>query len=180
MSDPGPPSSPTLNDLLRNSTLGTYSLECFRAFLVQNHCLELLNFLQEAEGYRESYFAVCVQLGPISHHSCERPEVEELLVLWQHLASTYILPGSSQEIDVMNYERNYLPTGWPMTPPPPDVLDSVVRRLENLLGDDILPAFLYNQSENTGWYSALVSKRFCAGTAPCTIFVRILLSRIEN
>lgn len=149
MNDYVPHNLPTLSEVLHRPISGPVSLANLRVFMLQNNCIEILNFLEEAKGYRESYCAICVQLGPISHHSIQRPEVQELLILWRHLVLTYILPGSSRGIDITNHERDQFAAVSSMViPPSPNILDSPVRRLEQLLADAIFPAFLSNQCEN--------------------------------
>lgn len=141
---------PTLGNVLQGSSSGSYSLENLRIFMLQNHCLELLNFLQEAEGYKESYYAVFVQLGPITHHSLQRPEIRELVILWRHLALTYIFRGSPHEIIITDTERErFSAMSSGLFPPPPYILNSTVERIYQVLANTIFPAFLYRQSEGT-------------------------------
>lgn len=142
MSDHELPNFPTLSDVTHRSVPGSYSLENLRTFMQQNRCVEILDFLQEAEGYKESYYAVFIQLGPITRHSIQRPEVQELRILWRHLALTYLSPGSSREVIVTDGEWDQFSTMSWILPPPPYIMNSTVERSRHTLAHTIFPAFL--------------------------------------
>lgn len=138
------PKLPALAEVLNGSAPPPYSLDNFRAFLCHNHCIGILNFLQCAKGYCEIFASVEVQIGHLSHGSSGRPEVELLWRLWRSLLSTFLLPGSSQEIDLSTNERtSLLAYRNAAIPPPPYVLEPLARRLYEHVEERMLPAFLF-------------------------------------
>lgn len=141
--------NPTLEATLNGTAAQPYFLGNFRSFLSQNNCAEILDFLEEAKRYRESYSSIDVQLGHLSYNSSGRPEFELSLGLWQRLLSTFVLPRSSQEIDLTSDERTYLlGLKYTIIPPPPFVIESVVARLNDRLEETMFPTFLhYGDSE---------------------------------
>jgi hypothetical protein len=93
--------------------------------------------------YGETYAFVHVQLGSLSYGFLGRPEVDLLLQLWQGLISTFVLPGTSQEIGLLPYERSGLLIYRDSTiPPHPSILQPVVRRLYDMI-ETIFPTFLF-------------------------------------
>jgi hypothetical protein len=139
---------PSLGEVLSGAAKPPFTLDRFRLFLHHNHCIEILNFLESAERYRESFASCEIQSGYLSWGSNCRPEVELLRWLWQSLLSTFILSGSSQEIDLSNEERIcLLAYQSPAIPPAPCLLEPIVRRLYDQLDEEIFQAFLASQSQ---------------------------------
>jgi hypothetical protein len=139
---------PSLGEVLNGAAKPPFTLDRFRLFLYHNHCVEILNFLESAKRYRESFASCEVQSGYLSWGSHCRPEVELLRWLWQSLLSTFILPGSSQEVDISSEERiRLLAYQSPMIPPAPCLLEPIVRRLYDQLDEEIFQAFLESQNQ---------------------------------
>ncbi|KAJ5130105.1 uncharacterized protein N7515_006144 [Penicillium bovifimosum] len=133
---------PTLDEVLANIAPPPYTLSAFMAYLSQNHCLETLEFTLEANRYRESYFALVDRLGPAALDS-ECPETQHLRMLWQRLLTAYIFPGSPREINLSSEVRDALLQYTDVSvPPPPETLDSAVKRIHELMEESIFFPFV--------------------------------------
>lgn len=142
------PIRPTLDDVLANTAPPPYTLSAFMAYLSQNHCLETLEFTMEAKRYGETYQAVSHQLSE-SPICSDCPQTEHLCMLWQRLISAYILPGSPREINLSSSVRDgLLEYADSTTPPPPEVLDSAVTRMHDLMEESIFIPFLNSSSSS--------------------------------
>lgn len=70
-------------------------------------------------------------------------------MLWQRLISAYILPGSPREINLSSSVRDgLLEYADSTTPPPPEVLDSAVTRMHDLMEESIFIPFLNSSSSS--------------------------------
>jgi hypothetical protein len=139
-------SRPTLDDVLANNAGPPYTLSAFMAYLSQNHCLETLEFTLDSKRYRESYCAVARQLDeyPILTDSSQ---TEHLRMLWRRLISAYIVPGAPREINLSSEVRDaLLGHSRSPAPPPPETLDSAVRRIHDLMDESIFLPFLNSYS----------------------------------
>lgn len=116
------------------------------AYLSQNHCLENLEFTMEASRYRESYQEFARQL-PGSPVVIDTPGIQHLRMLWQRLLSAYVTPGAPREINLPSAVRDDLLRHANATmPPPPETLDSAVRRIYDLMQESIFLPFLNTYS----------------------------------
>ncbi|EKV08365.1 Regulator of G protein signaling superfamily [Penicillium digitatum] len=133
---------PTLNEVLANIAPPPYTLSAFMAYLSQNHCLETLEFTLEANRYRDSYHALAERLGSDAMDS-ECPETQHLRMLWTRLLTAYIFPGSPREINLSSEVRDALLqyTNVP-APPVPEILDSAVNRIHDLMEESIFLPFV--------------------------------------
>ncbi|KAJ5195082.1 uncharacterized protein N7498_008520 [Penicillium cinerascens] len=136
------PMRPTLNEVLANSAPPPYTLSAFMAYLSQNHCLETLEFTLEAKRYRETYEAVADRLG-LSVIPADVPESRHLRMLWQRLLMAYIIPGAPREINLSSEVRDEVLSHRDATAPPaPEILDSAVKRIHDLMEESIFLPFL--------------------------------------
>ncbi|KAK2808829.1 hypothetical protein FQN50_004305 [Emmonsiellopsis sp. PD_5] len=125
---------PTLDDVLSNTAPPPYTLAAFMAYLSQNHCLETLEFTMEAKRYRESYYS-------------ESPEPPHLCMLFQRILSAHVIPAAPREINLPSQVRDgLLRYSQSTTPPPPESLDSAVKRMRDLMEESIFIPFLNSQS----------------------------------
>jgi hypothetical protein len=133
---------PTLDEVLANVAPPPYTLSAFMAYLSQNHCLETLEFTMEANRYRESYYALIDRLGP-NALAAESAESQHMHMLWQRLLTAYIFPGSPREINLSSEVRDALLQYSNVTaPPPPETLDSAVKRIHDLMEESIFLPFI--------------------------------------
>ncbi|KAF7591563.1 hypothetical protein BBP40_001443 [Aspergillus hancockii] len=132
---------PTFDKVLNDAAPYPYSLNSFKAYLSQNHCSESLNFLEEVEQYTQTYrCAIQVDGAPLSSHSTSSPS---LLLTWKRLISTYILPGSPQELNLSTEERNsLLKYDNARVPPPPCLINEAVKRIAQSLESSVFFQFL--------------------------------------
>jgi hypothetical protein len=75
------PKLPTLGEVLNGKAPPPYTPDDLRFFLNRNHCVEILDFLEQAKNYGRTYAAVHIQFGNLSYYSLGRPEVGLLLQL---------------------------------------------------------------------------------------------------
>ncbi|KAB8238268.1 hypothetical protein ETB97_008314 [Aspergillus alliaceus] len=139
---------PRLDEILDDTAPVPYTLGTFIAFLAQNHCLEVLEFILEAKRYRKTYD--WLQHQDKTFHEEQAPE-ERLRRVWDRIIHTYIECGAPREINVPNEIREKLlkHTENHDSIPPPSLLDGAVHHMRELLRESILIPFL----------------RSCSGTA---------------
>ncbi|KAJ5852000.1 Regulator of G protein signaling superfamily [Penicillium soppii] len=133
---------PTLDEVLANVAPPPYTLSAFMAYLSQNHCLETLEFTLEANRYRESYYAIIDRSGP-NALAAESSESQHMRMLWQRLLAAYIFPGSPREINLSSEVRDALLQYSNVSAPPnPEILDSAVKRIHDLMEESIFLPFI--------------------------------------
>jgi hypothetical protein len=136
---------PTFDRVLNDTAHYPYSLDSFKDYLSQNHCSESLQFLEEIRQYKQIYRSASQVDGtPLSSHSTAS---SQLLLTWKHLISMYILPGSSQELNLSTEERNSLLkyTDTPV-PPSPCLIDQAVKRITQSLESSVFFQFLSSRA----------------------------------
>jgi hypothetical protein len=131
---------PTLPEILSNSAPPPWTLSAFTAYLSQNHCLETLEFLLDAERYCNTYAS---QSAALQGQSSEM-EGENLCSLWHRLMQTYIMPYSPRELNVPAPVREHLLRlkCAPDAVPPPSELDEAVTMIRELMTDSCLVPFV--------------------------------------
>ncbi|KAI0595783.1 RGS domain-containing protein [Biscogniauxia sp. FL1348] len=127
---------PSLADILSDTAPQPWTLSAFMAFLSQNHCLETLEFILDAERYRTAYLQASqgqLYLGP--EHICE---------LWQKIIEAYIMPCAPREVNLPSDVRDRLLTLPYSTSEPtdPSELDEAVQIVRELMNDSVLVPFL--------------------------------------
>ena len=111
------------------------------AYLSTNHCLETLQFIQEASRYGACY-AETVGDGRIPWSS-SGPGYDNLRTIWENLLSTYIVPNGYREVNLPSKTRNWLlKSRHPDFIPHPSVLDDAIKAIYELMEDSIPPGFL--------------------------------------
>lgn len=169
------PIRPTLDDVLANTAPPPYTLSAFMAYLSQNHCLETLEFTMEAKRYGETYHAVSHQLGEYPVRS-DCPQTQHLCMLWHRLLSAYIHPGSPREINLSSGVRDdLLEHADSITPPTPEVLDSAVTRMHDLMEESIFIPFLNSHSS-----SAHISSQSCPMYGDSNEYCRFSNSSVDD
>ncbi|KAI2642000.1 regulator of G protein signaling superfamily [Xylaria nigripes] len=127
---------PTLDVILSNTAPQPWTLSAFMAYLSQNHCLETLEFIMDAERYRATHCQMLqghVEFG--SDHICQ---------LWDKIIGAYILPGAPREVNIPAPVRDSLLrlVYTPSTPPHPTKLDEAAHIVRELMNDSVLVPFL--------------------------------------
>ncbi|KAI0137200.1 hypothetical protein BJ170DRAFT_590143 [Xylariales sp. AK1849] len=130
---------PTLADILSNTAPPPWTLSAFTAYLSQNHCLETLEFIMEAERYR---FAHLHQ--PATQQRQLHFEDETICSLWQRLMQAYIMPYGPREVNLPAPVRDrLLKLDYSLSAvPPPSELDEAVDIVRELMSDSLLVPFL--------------------------------------
>ncbi|KAI1815042.1 regulator of G protein signaling superfamily [Poronia punctata] len=127
---------PTLQDILSNTAPQPWTLSAFMAYLSQNHCLETLEFIMDAERYRATHLqALQGQSYFGTDYMCE---------IWDKIIGAYIMPGAPREVNIPSPVRDHL-LGLAFTtatPPDPSELDEAVRIVRELMNDSVLVPFL--------------------------------------
>ncbi|KAI0010605.1 hypothetical protein F4779DRAFT_627051 [Xylariaceae sp. FL0662B] len=135
--------TPSLADILSNTAPPPWTLSAFMAFLSQNHCLETLEFILDAERYRTVYFQIAegdVPDGP--EHACS---------LWLKVIEAYIMPCAPREVNLPAHVRDRLLRLPCMAskPPHPFELDEAVQIVRELMNDSVLVPFLESLAPTT-------------------------------
>ena len=136
------PRVPTLQEILSNTATPPYTLSAFTAHLSQNHCLENLEFVKDAERYRKEYEIFRTQFNDVSRspHFQKRDEVKRL---WQKIIKAYIAPNAPREVNLPGDVRDaLLEIPNQSTPPSPDALDAAIKRVYELMNESSLMSFV--------------------------------------
>ncbi|XDG02877.1 hypothetical protein ABKA04_002492 [Annulohypoxylon sp. FPYF3050] len=127
---------PSLTDILSNTAPPPWTLSSFMAFLSQNHCLETLEFILDADRYRDAYYQM------IQRQSSNGPA--QICSLWRKVIDAYIMPCAPREVNLPSHVRDYL-LELPCcksSPPDPAELDEAVQIVRDLINDSVLVPFL--------------------------------------
>ncbi|KAF7596970.1 hypothetical protein BBP40_011336 [Aspergillus hancockii] len=132
---------PKLDEILNDTAPVPYTLGTFIAFLAQNHCLEVLEFILEAKRYRKTYDWL-QDHGKVCSEKHGQPE--RLRRVWDRIIEEYIQTGAAREINVPNEIRQELLQYHEThdSIPHPDILDCAVQHMHDLLRESILIPFL--------------------------------------
>ncbi|KAH7303715.1 RGS domain-containing protein [Stachybotrys elegans] len=117
------------------------ALNKLRAYLSTHHCLENLQFIQDASRYR-AYYAQTVQ-GDRRRWSSSGPDYDNLRTMWKDLLNTYIVRNGHREVNLPSEARDYLLNlHHPDFIPHPSVLDDAIKASYQLIEDSILPSLI--------------------------------------
>src|SRR5450432_1852280 len=113
--------------LIADSAPPPWTLSAFMAYLVQNHCLETLEFTMDASRYRKHYENMHTHPGTPA--SLDSESYEYVAMLWQKLLDAYIAPNGPREVNLPPDECNRL-TELPCTPllPYPSEIESALKK----------------------------------------------------
>lgn len=136
------PRIPTLQEVLRNSAPPPWTLGAFTAYLSQNHCLETLEFVMDAERYRKRYDTFAGEMAGMPM-TPDVEECDEVRRLWNKLIDAYIIPDSPREVNLPSDVRDRLLSLPSHTsPPPPDELSHAVQMIYELMDESVLMPFI--------------------------------------
>ncbi|EWZ28445.1 RGS domain-containing protein [Fusarium oxysporum Fo47] len=131
----------SLPEVISNFNSDAGGLSDFTAYLSKNHCLETLQFTQDASRYR-AHYAEIVEDKEIPWEYLRR-HYDYLQELWEDLLGTYILPSGHREVNLPSEVRaRLLGLRSSALPPHPSELDEAVKIILELMEDSILPGFL--------------------------------------
>ncbi|EXK24966.1 hypothetical protein FOMG_18339 [Fusarium oxysporum f. sp. melonis 26406] len=130
-----------LPETMSNLNSDPSRLNDFIAYLSINHCLETLQFIQDASRYRACY-AEIVEGKKVAWEYLRR-HYDYLQELWEDLLGTYILPNGDREVN-LPYEVRARLLGLRSSalPPHPSELDDIIQIVHELMEYSILPGFL--------------------------------------
>ncbi|KAM5358926.1 hypothetical protein ACJZ2D_014876 [Fusarium nematophilum] len=132
---------PSLDDVISDLFPDPWSLHDVTAYLSKSHCLETIQFLQDASRYRACY-AEIVDSPRIPQESLSR-HYGFLHDQWEDLINTYIVPDGDRELNLPSQVRARLETPRSSEiPPHPSELDDAVKIVRDLLEGSILSGFL--------------------------------------
>ncbi|KAH6874294.1 RGS domain-containing protein [Thelonectria olida] len=118
-----------------------WRLNDFTAYLSRNHCLENLQFVQDASRYRACYVEI-VGGNRISRVSLTC-HFDYLQALWEDILGAYIFPNGHREVNLPSEVRDrLLKCRSSDFLPHPSELDDAVKVVYELIEDSILPGFL--------------------------------------
>lgn len=131
-------SQPTLLDILSDSAPSPYSLASFMAFLSQNHCLETLEFILDAERYSSTYAEVMS-----GQRQCAGDANQYLCSSWRKLMDAYLNQSAPHELNLPGpVQKRLLELPCDTVPPHPSELDEAVRIVHELINYSVLGPFL--------------------------------------
>lgn len=137
--------TPCLSEILSNQASPPWTLSAFTAYLSQNHCLETLEFLMEAERYRAAYAQNHLTHEPSPNRAQGLDEgCEDVCSLWQQMMEVYITPYGAREVNLPGPVRDRLLklNSTASNPPDPSELDEAVQIVHELISDSVLVPFL--------------------------------------
>ncbi|KAF4448249.1 hypothetical protein F53441_8325 [Fusarium austroafricanum] len=140
-----------LPEIISNLNSDPSRLNDFIAYLSKNHCLETLQFIQDASRYRACY-AEIVEHRKVPWEYLRR-HYDFQQELWEDLLSTYILPNGDRELNLpCEVRARLLGLRSSSLPPHPSELDEVIQIVLELMEDSILPGFLksYESLDQSG------------------------------
>jgi hypothetical protein len=130
-----------LPEIISNLNSDPSRLNDFIAYLSKIHCLETLQFIQDASRYRACY-AEIVEDKKIPWEYLRR-HYDYLQELWEDLLGTYILPNGDREVNLpCEVRTRLLGLRSSSLPPHPSELDHAIQIVLELMEDSILPGFL--------------------------------------
>ncbi|KAH8646455.1 RGS domain-containing protein [Ilyonectria robusta] len=140
----------SLASIISDLSPDPWRLNDFTAYLSRNHCLENLQFVQDASRYRVCY-AEIVGGNRIPRASL-RCHYDYLQALWEGLLSTYIVSHGHREVNLPSDVKKRLLGFSSDFLPHPSELDDAVDIVHQLMEDSILPGFLnsHMSSEQLG------------------------------
>lgn len=128
--------APSLSEILSNTASPPWTLSAFMAYLSQNHCLETLEFVLDADRYRAAY----ARAG----QSSEEFGAQDICTLWRKVIDAYIMPCAPREVNLPAHVRDRLLQLECSSygPPHPSELDEAVQIVHELMNDSVLVPFL--------------------------------------
>lgn len=145
---------PNLSQILADQAPAPWTLEAFTAFAERNMCLENIEFIQDAERYRQAYSAVTDRDKHRSRSVGSRDDApalsrmdsaqtETLKEMWTRIMLLYIAASSPKELNLSsNIRAQLIPHNKSPVPPSPHLLDPAVNKIYELIEDSILFSFL--------------------------------------
>ncbi|KAK4073053.1 hypothetical protein Purlil1_13180 [Purpureocillium lilacinum] len=128
---------PTLSKILLDAASSPWSLGAFTAYLSENHCLELLEFLRDSQRYASLYEQLTVEQQPSPGSR------EQAHSWWKKLMQVYITPSAPRQINIPSGIRDsLLRKPCDSFPPHPSELDEACRIVYELMDDSLLVPFL--------------------------------------
>lgn len=128
----------TINHLLSGTAPEPFTFESFIQFLSHNHCIEILNFIADANSYSNDYHS------GISESQRDRTGRTTLWEQWEDLLCAYIVPGAAHELNIpMDTRRTLIAIDNIRTSPPsPSELDLALHHAYELLTESALIPFI--------------------------------------
>lgn len=132
---------PSLADTISDPTPEPWILNDFTAYLSRNHCLETLQFVQDASRYRACYAEIVgSNKFPCEYFKCH---YDYLQALWEDLLEAYILPNAHREVNLpSNLRDRLLAFRYSALLPHPSELDDAVNAVYELMEDAIVSGML--------------------------------------
>ena len=144
------PRRPTLKEILADEASPPWTLEAFTTYCARALCLENLEFLQEAERYKNTFNRYLDRLPPSVGVSDGAPELwlsrsqkERLREIWVKLMVEFIVPSSPRELNIPGEIRAGLASQHKTSEvPSPKQLRPAVQKIYELIEESILFSFL--------------------------------------
>lgn len=125
---------PTLSEILLDKSSPPWTLQAFKAYLSESHCMETLEFALDSKRYTIIYFQLAAEISPSSQNT------EQVCGWWEKLMNVYIVPNAPREVNIPSRVRDELlnlPTRD--SPPHPSKLNEANRIIIELMNDLLAP-----------------------------------------
>lgn len=128
---------PSLDDNISDLFPDPWTLRDVIAYLSKSHCLETIQFLEDASKYRVCHAEIVGNSGiPEESRKCHHDYLQDQ---WENLLTTYILPNGERELNLpCDVRARLLEVQSSELPPHPSQLDSAVKIVRELLEGSIL------------------------------------------
>ncbi|KAI5455917.1 hypothetical protein BGZ63DRAFT_436616 [Mariannaea sp. PMI_226] len=133
---------PTLDDILLNNASPPWTLRAFAAHLNRHRCLEVLQFVFDADRYATCYEALAKNNTMSSNNSSAAD------VVWRKLMQLYIHPSGERQLNIPEREREHLLCLPSIPPPHPSELREACRCSYDLLNDSLAALFHAREPTN--------------------------------
>ncbi|PHH83164.1 hypothetical protein CDD82_3329 [Ophiocordyceps australis] len=129
--------SPTLTEILLDTSPPPWTLTAFMAYLSQNHCMESLEFTLDSQRYA-AFYNQCNSEDPGFDQTSK-----QVCAWWNKLMQIYVVPCAVHEINIPSRVRDYLLNlRCGPSPPHPSELQEATSIVFELMNDSLLVPFL--------------------------------------
>jgi hypothetical protein len=144
---------PSLEDILGARAPAPFDLAAFLAFAECNHCVEAVEFLMAAEGYRAAY-------NNSSSNDVDNNKERALWTAWADLVDTFIRPQGAKEVNLTCQarsgllrldaeQRQSLDSQQLVRAPNPTALDHSCDVVREMVKDNLYLAFVLSRNSAT-------------------------------
>jgi hypothetical protein len=133
---------PNLSEILSGQSRSPWTLDAFIVYLCHNHCLETLQFLDDAKHYRQNYDNLS-SISPGGQIALGGEQSAHMKKHWQRLIQTYIQQNGPREVNLPSDVRDGIfLQDISLLPPHPSALNTALENVYELMEESIIVPFL--------------------------------------